>query len=414
MSIFRRFLRIEGKSAIGSDGTTSSGLRSQDEVFSVSPAKALEISTVLACVRIIAQGVAQVPFRLYQSDGKHRKPVSTAEHPLSKLLARKPNGWTTSFELRETMMYHVLLTGNAYAWINRVGGGKVHELVLLQPDQTDASFNKSRMAMEYRGTLPNGSQKMLDQGEVWHLRGPSYDAQLGLNIIRLARAVMQLTMAVEKSQLDTQKSGAQPGGIYSIDGNLTKEQFEGLRAWLMKFQPGGELAGQTMILDRGGKFQTVKMTSADAQVMETRKFQIEEICRQFGVMPIMVGHADKTATYASAEQMFLAHVVHTLSPWYQRIEQSADAALLTDDEQDHGFYTKFTANALMRGAAKDRGDFYAKALGSGGTKGWMSQNEVRELEELNPSDDPDADALPQPTNAGPGTQPVTEGQDGQD
>ncbi|SEB79052.1 phage portal protein [Rhodobacter sp. 24-YEA-8] len=413
MNLFRRFLRSEGKSAIGGDGTTSAGLRSQDEVFSVTPMRALEISTVLACVRTIAQGVAQVPFRLYRSDGKHRLPVSAKDHPLARMLSRKPNGWMTSFELRETLMYHVLLTGNAYVWINRAGG-KIYELIALQPDQTEAEFDKANMAMRYRTTLPNGAQKLLDQTEVWHLRGPSYDAQLGLNIIRLARSVMQLTMAVEKSQLDTQKSGAQPGGIYSIDGNLTKEQFEGLRAWLMKFQPGQELAGQTMILDRGGKFQTAKMTSADAQVMETRKFQIEEVCRQFGVMPIMVGHADKTATYASAEQMFLAHVVHTLSPWYQRIEQSADAALLTDDEQDQGLYTKFTANALMRGAAKDRGDFYAKALGSGGTKGWMSQNEVRELEELNPSDDPDADKLPQPTNAAPGAQPVTERQDGQD
>lgn len=413
MNIFRRFLRSEGKNAIGGDGTTSAGLRSQDEVFSVSPMRALEISTVLACVRIIAQGVAQVPFRLYQSDGKHRLPVSAKDHPLARMLSRKPNGWTTSFELRETLMYHVLLTGNAYVWINRAGG-KIYELIALQPDQTEAEFDKANMAMRYRTTLPNGAQKLLDQADVWHLRGPSYDAQLGLNIIRLARSVMQLTMAVEKSQLDTQKSGAQPGGIYSIDGNLTKEQFEGLRAWLMKFQPGQELAGQTMILDRGGKFQTAKMTSADAQVMETRKFQIEEVCRQFGVMPIMVGHADKTATYASAEQMFLAHVVHTLSPWYQRFEQSADAALLTDEEQEDGLYTKFTANALMRGAAKDRGDFYAKALGSGGTKGWMSQNEVRELEEMNPSDEPGADALPQPTNAAPGAQPVTEGQNGQD
>lgn len=411
MSFFRRIFGAEEKSAIGESGRTSDELRTREDVFVITPLRALEISTVLACVRVIAQGIAQVPFRLYRSDGRHRVPVPMGEHKLARILARRPNGWTTSFELRETLMYHVLLTGNAYSWVNRAGGN-VYELVVLQPDQTDAEFDKARMAMRYRAILPNGAQKVLDQSEVWHLRGPSYDAQLGLNIIRLARAVMQLTMAVEKSQLDIQKSGAQPGGIYSIDGNLTKEQFEGLRAWLAKFAPGGELAGQTMILDRGGKFQSMRMTSADAEVMETRKFQIEEVCRQFGVMPIMVGHADKTATYASAEQMFLAHVVHTLSPWYQRIEQSADAALLTDDEQDAGLYIKFNANALMRGAAKDRGDFYAKALGSGGTKGWMTQNEVRELEELNPSNDPEADLLPQAS--GGAESPGVERENGQD
>jgi HK97 family phage portal protein len=157
------------------------------------------------------------------------------------------------------------------------------------------------------------------------------------------------------------------------------------------------------------------MSGVDQQLIETRKHQIEEICRHFGVMPIMVGHADKTATYASAEQMFLAHVVHTLSPWYERIEQSADVNLLTQEDIQQGYYTKFTANALMRGAAKDRGEFYAKALGAGGTKGWMTQNEIRALEEMDPSDDPEADKLPQPTNATPeGGKPGTEGQDGQD
>lgn len=411
MSFIRRFLGLESKMAIGEDGYSSASLRAGDDAgtFAVTPMKALEISTVLACVRIIAQGVAQVPFRLYQSDGTSRIPVAAADHPLVNILARKPNGWTTSFELRETLMYHVLLTGNAYVWINRVSG-RVYELIILQPDQTTTDFDKSKMAMRYRTTLPNGAQKELAQADVWHIRGPSYDAQLGLNIIKLGRAVMQLTMALEKSQADTQKNGSQPGGIYSVEGSLTPEQFKSLRGWLSKFSPGGELAGQTMILDRGGKFQTAKMTSADAQVIETRKHQIEEICRDFGVMPIMVGHADKTATYASAEQMFLAHVVHTLSPWYQRLEQSADAALLSAEEQAQGYYTKFNANALMRGAAKDRGDFYAKALGSGGVKGWMTQNEVRELEELNPSNDPDADLLPQPANAA--AQPATEGQNG--
>lgn len=420
MSLLRRIFGKEGKSAIGEDGSSVAALRGQDsDSFTVTPMKALEISTVLACVRVISQGVAQVPFRLYHTDGRSRVPVRPQDHALAKLLTRRPNGWTTSFEFRETMMYHVLLTGNAYAWINRVSGN-VYELVILPPDQTTAEFDKAAMAMRYRSTLPNGAQKLLSQSEVWHLRGPSYDAQLGLNIIRLARAVMQLSIAMEKGQLDIQKNGAQPGGIYSIEGTLTPEQFKTLRTWLQKFQPGGELAGQTMILDRNGKFQTAKMTSADAQVIETRKFQIEEVCRQWGVMPIMIGHADKTATYASSEQMFLAHVVHTLSPWYQRIEQSADAALLSEEEQDTGYYTKFISNALMRGAAKDRGDFYAKALGSGGTKGWMTQNEVRELEDLNPSDDPDADLLPQPTGGpqsdtgGAAEDPGTEGQDGQD
>jgi phage portal protein BeeE len=118
-------------------------------------------------------------------------------------------------------------------------------------------------------------------------------------------------------------------------------------------------------------------------------------------MPIMVGFSDKAATYASAEQMFLAHVVHTLMPWYQRIEQSADVNLLTEAQRMAGMYVKLNPNALMRGAAKDRAEYYAKALGSGGTKGWMTQNDVRSLEEMDRSDDPEADMLPQPTTSKP-------------
>lgn len=148
-----------------------------------------------------------------------------------------------------------------------------------------------------------------------------------------------------------------------------------------------------MILDDDAKYTPFGMTGVDAQHLETRKHQIEEICRAFGVMPIMIGHADKTATYASAEQMFLAHVVHTLSPWYERIEQSADAQLLTEEDRAAGFYTKFSPNALMRGAAKDRAEYYKAALGTTQQPGWMTRNEVRALEEMNPV--PGGDQFPE-------------------
>jgi HK97 family phage portal protein len=156
-----------------------------------------------------------------------------------------------------------------------------------------------------------------------------------------------------------------------------------------------------MIADRGASYSPFTMTGVDQQLLETRKLQVEEICREFRVMPIMVGQSDKASTYASAEQMFLAHVVHTLMPWYQRIEQSADVNLLSDEQRKAGFYTKLNPNALMRGAAKDRAEYYAKGLGSGGAKGWMTQNDVRDLEDMDRSDDPKANELPQPAPAKP-------------
>ena len=139
--------------------------------------------------------------------------------------------------------------------------------------------------------------------------------------------------------------------------------------------------------------------NTDLQYIETRKFQVEEICRAFGVMPIMVGYSDKTATYASAEQMFIAHVVHTMGPWYVRIENSANMNLLSKSDRASGLYVKFIVNGLMRGAAKDRAEFYSKALGAGGGPAWLTQDEVRELEEYNPMGG-NAGILREPSNVG--------------
>jgi HK97 family phage portal protein len=181
------------------------------------------------------------------------------------------------------------------------------------------------------------------------------------------------------------KGSAKMSGIYSVDGSLSKEKYDFLAAWLDKYAMGGERAGKPMILDLGAKFTPTQMTGVDSQHLETRAFQITEICRGFRVMPIMVGYSDKAATYSSAEQMFIAHVVHTLSPWYERIEQSADVNLLTEEERKQGYYTKFTPNALMRGAARDRAEFYTRMVGSvNATPGIMTRNEIRALEELPP------------------------------
>jgi hypothetical protein len=153
---------------------------------------------------------------------------------------------------------------------------------------------------------------------------------------------------------------------------------------LARFKQGGDKAGEPLILDNEAKFQPFQMTSVEAQTLESRGLQVEEICRTFRVMPIMVGHSDKAATYASAEQMFLAHVVHCLMPWYERWCTSADVNLLSEQDRREGYYTKLNPNALMRGASKDRAEFYSKALGAGGTAAWMKQDEIRGLEELDP------------------------------
>jgi HK97 family phage portal protein len=148
------------------------------------------------------------------------------------------------------------------------------------------------------------------------------------------------------------------------------------------------------------------MTGVDAQTLESRRLQVEEVCRPFRVMPIMIGHSDKTATYASSEQMFLAHAVHTMGPWYERLQQTLDVQLLDpNNPADAALYFKFNVNALMRGTHEARAKFYQAMLGSSGQKGWGSPNEVRELEDLNLSDDKGADSIEPPQQAKPAALP---------
>lgn len=403
MGFIRRLLGWEGKSSDDdAAGAAAVGARYSriDKSFSgVSVTKdvALGVATVLACTRVIANGVAQVPFRLYRDDGSTRK--AATDHPLYGVIYRRPNKWQTSFEFRETVMFHLLLTGNAYVFVNRVGIARsVRELIPIDPGRVTVE-QRADDSLIYKVNGKNGATQVFDADAVWHLRGPSWDSWRGLDAVHMARDAIGLSLTIEQSQAEFQRGGARVSGVLSVKDKLSAEQFEFLAAWLDRHAPGGDRAGKPIIADREAEFEPFTMTGADQQLIETRKHQIEEICRAFGVMPIMVGHADKTATYASAEQMFLAHVVHTLSPWYERLEQSADTHLLTEDDVAAGLYTKFTPNALMRGAAKDRADFYAKALGAGGSPAWMTQNEVRGLEELDKMDG--ADELPAASQAKP-------------
>jgi HK97 family phage portal protein len=353
----------------------------------------LEEATAHACCRVLSEGVAQVPWHLFrETDG--RKVI--VDDPLDRLLYRRPNPWQTSFEFRETVMLHLLLAGNAYVFVSRVGSKReIRELIPIEPRRVEVK-QRADYTLEYKVTADNGDSKTFGADAIWHLRGPSWNTWMGLDAIKMARNAIGLSASIEQGQSEFQKNGAKATGMLSVTDKLDKAQFELLAAWMDRHMIGGDRSNKPFIVDREGKFTPFTMTGVDQQLIETRKHQVEDICRRFRVMPIMVGHSDKAATYASAEQMFLAHVVHSLMPWYQRLEQSADVNLLTEEQRMAGFYTKLNPNALMRGAAKDRAEYYAKGLGSGGAKGWLTQNDVRNYEDLDRSDDEGADKLPQP------------------
>ncbi len=342
---------------------------------------ALQVTTMLACTRVIAEGLAQVPWKVYRGDAGRE---SAEDHPLFDLIYRRPNSWQTSFEWRETIGFHLALTNNAFQHKLRVGSERrLASIEPFEPGRMEVR-QESDGRLRYWFTPVNGARVELRADEVWHVRGPSWNGWMGLDMMKLAREALGLSIATEASQADFHRNGARVSGTYSIKPVMGQQKFDQISAWLDRHQQGGDRSGKPLILDNEAKFMSEQMTGVDAQHIETRKHQVEEICRAMRVMPIMVGHSDKAATYASAEQMFLAHVVHTLMPWYERLEQSADVNLLTEQDRRDGYYTKFNPNALMRGAAADRGEFYAKALGAGGTPAWMTQDEVRGLEEMAP------------------------------
>lgn len=399
MGFLARLFGLEAKMSSRELYDEGKGGRESSSGATVNFSTALDVSTVLAICRVLADGVGQIPFRLYQTDGVSRRVA--VDHPLNLLISRQPNRWQSSFEFRETLMFHLVLTGNAYVYKNRVGlDRKIKALIPLMPGHVGVDRN-SDLSLRYTVSDPNGSTRIFQQDDIWHLRGPSWNTWMGMEAVKLARNAIGLAMALEESHAKFHRNGAHTSGLYSVDPKLGKEQYEQLEKWLDKYAIGGSRYQKPMLLDNAAKYTSTMMTGVDSQHLETRRFQIEEMCREFRVMPIMVGHYDKAATYASSEQMFLAHVVHSLAPHYQRIEQSADVNLLTPDEISQGYYTKFMPNGLMRGAAADRATFYTKALGSGNAKGWMTQNEVRDAEDMNRSTDPKADELPQPTIKSP-------------
>lgn len=345
----------------------------------------LQASVVLACARVIAEGLAQVPFRLMRVAGDVRRPAE--DHPLYPLVEWAPNDWQTSTEMFEQLGLHLVLTGNAYVLLTR-SRRRIVEMLPWLPSAVEVKRNG--MTVTYVLQLDDGSRQEVPASDVWHLRGPSWDGLLGLDVVKLAREAIGLSLSSERQVATTMANGSRISGILSTDATLTKDQRAQLRESWQESQAGSANAGKIAVMSNGMRFVPMSSTAVETQQIENRKFQVEEVCRAMRVLPVMVGATDKASTYASAEAMFQAHVTHTLSPWYRRVEKSAAVSLLTPDERAQGLYFKFFPQALMRGDSKARAAFYTSLYGIGA----INPNEIRALEDLNPYDGGDAFRVP--------------------
>jgi HK97 family phage portal protein len=363
---------------------------------------ALQASTAFSCARVIAEGIAQIPLKLYLA-GKGGGAEPATDHPLYGVIANAPNDWLTSFEWRETAGLQLVITNRAYAFINRTSQvltSKV-ELLPLCPEHVRTERLDSHATRYWVRFSPAGPEEEVPAEKILHLRGPSWNSWEGLDGVRLAREAIGLALATEEHGSRLFKNGAIIGGTLSTDAVLNKTQQEELRASWELSQSGLSNAYKTAVLWGGLKWTPRAMQNDQAQWIEVRRFQVAEVCRFYRVLPIIIGEADKTATYASSEQMFLAHVLHTMQPWYRRIEDRLNLQLLTEKERDAGYFFRFNMAGLLRGSHRDRAEFYRVMHGLGA----FNANEIRALEEMNPY--AAGDTYLQPLNMVPaGTQPA--------
>ena len=346
---------------------------------------AMQTTAVYACVRILAEAVASLPLHVYEyQDDGGKKLVH--DHPLYYLLHDEPNPEMTSFVFRETLMSHLLIWGNAYAQIIRDGAGRVLGLYPLLPDKMDVQrddrgnifYVYSRNSDENPMFKEYGDIRLKAE-EVLHIPGLGFDGLIGYSPIAMAKNAVGMTLACEEYGASFFANGANPGGVLEHPGVL-KDPSKVRESWNSVYR-GVNNAHKIAVLEEGMKYQQIGIPPEEAQFLETRKFQINEIARLYRIPPHMVGDLDKSS-FSNIEQQSLEFVKYTLDPWVIRWEQSLQRSLLLPGEKGK-YFIKLNVDGLLRGDDQSRMNGYAV----GRQNGWFSANDIREMENMNPIPD---------------------------
>jgi HK97 family phage portal protein len=366
INIFSRFFksRAEPKNSLfGSTysfffGSTSSGK-------TVNERTAMQTTAVYACVRILAETIASLPLHTYMNteSGKEK----ARDHPIYYLLSDSPNPEMTSFVFRETLMGHLLLWGNSYSQIIRNGHGKVVALYPLLPDKM--KVGRSENGEIYYLYTSEGKEYLLRNTEVLHIPGLGFDGLIGYSPIAMAKNAIGMALATEEYGAKFFSNGANPGGVLEHPG-VVKDPHRIRDSWNQVYQ-GTSNAHRVAVLEEGMKFSPIGIPPEQAQFLETRKYQTEEICRIFRVPPHLVGDLER-ATFSNIEHQSISFVVHTIRPWLVRIEQSINKALFSEEER-HKYFVSFLVEGLLRGDYESRMRGYSIGI----QNGFMSPNDVR-------------------------------------
>lgn len=383
-SVVRRALGIEDAKEARLWAEAFGGYPVSNSGKSVTVDTAMQLATVWACVRLISETVATLPLLVYRKDASGARTVAS-DDPLYGLLHDSPHADYTAVEFWEGAVASLCLRGNAYAEKIRGSNGRLIALEPLRGDLMNVVRNRNG-AREYRYHDPRGL-RVLSEDDVFHIRGFGSGGDEGLSPIAMARHSLGFAMATDETAARMFANGVRPTGVLTIDQVLKAEQREALKKNIVEPMVGSEKAGGVFVLEAGMKFQPVTINPVDAEMLATRTFQVEEICRWFRVPPFMVGHTQKSTSWGTGlEQQQIGFLTYALRPYLTRIEQAVRRSLIPAARRG-SLFAEFKVEGLLRADSAARSQYYATMV----QNGIMTRNEVRALENLPPK--PNADEL---------------------
>lgn len=348
---------------------------------SVTPDTALAVPLVYACVLILAESVASLPMSVYRRLPNGGKEVAT-NHRVHSLLHVTPNDEQTAFEATEYRMACLAMRGNAYGALSMNGRGDVMEIQPLRPQfmQLDRD-SAGRLVFDYQEP---GATRVYSKDRIWYTRGFGTDGVSGLSPIAIHREAIGYAMTLNEHGSRLFANGAQVGATIEVPGEWSDTAFNNFKTDFNTNHGGRLNAGKPLILEGGAKFSPIGLSSVDAEYIASLKNSIAEVSRIYRIPLHMLNELDK-ATFSNIEHQSLEFVTRTLLPWLKRIEDSANRDLFGPLERGK-YFVKFNLDALLRGDIKSRYEAYQVAVGGNNGPGWMSRNEIRLLEDLNPLD----------------------------
>lgn len=380
----------------GDVATSAAGVR-------VSPETAMKVAAVWGCVRLISAAVATCPVRVYRGDRYGARELPKQRHPLAKVLRDTPNPYMTAACFWRAGLQHKLLAGNFLAHIRRNAAGQPVGLLLLNPANVlvyqahevswAAGIATDPLALFYHVHWDDGSWSWVDAADMIHVPNLGWNGKRGMSTVAYGAQAMGLALAAEESSARFFANGMQAHVVIEYPKAVSDSTAKQLREQYAKKHAGVSRAGTPFILTEGGSAKQISLSAVDAQLLESRQFSVVDVCRFFGVPPVMIGESEKTTSWGSGvEQMGRWFVTYVLNDHFTAIEQELERKLFTPG----GYFAEFDEAELLRGDTTARANYYKAALGSLQTPAWMTPNEVRAAEGFSPVEDEEGDKLLRP------------------